>query len=48
MQSIVYNEYLPVVLGEEAIKDGKLGTKILIKQIAIFDINISPQLPWWN
>ena len=31
MQSIVYNEYLPVVLGEEAIKDGKLGKKFLHK-----------------
>ena len=29
MQNIVYGEYLPVVLGEDAIKDGKLGKYFL-------------------
>ena len=29
MQNIVYGEYLPVVLGENAIKDGKLGKYFL-------------------
>ena len=31
MQNIVYSEYLPVVLGEDAIKDGDLGISLLSK-----------------
>ena len=32
MQNIVYSEYLPVVLGEDAMKDGKLGKSLKIDE----------------
>ena len=39
MQNVVYGEYLPVVLGDEAMRDGGLGMFCL--QLSIFATNLT-------
>ena len=44
MQNIVYSEYLPVVLGENAMKEGKLGMFIVILYFSVLWIIIESDI----